>query len=67
MDNENTSITEDITSVRAMSIEFDWKSIIKEIGLLKTIWGYDIFLNGVPFLKTLVLLNIIVWIVLIGK
>ena len=26
------------------------------------IWGLDIFVNGVPFMKTLVALNILVWI-----
>ena len=46
-------------SVSAIVINFDFPSLIKEYGYLKAIWGYDIFLNGVPFLKTLVLLNIV--------
>ena len=27
------------------------------------IWGTDIFVNGVPFMKTLVAINILVWII----
>ena len=45
--------------IYAVSIDFDFPRQVKEYGYLKTIWGYDIFLNGVPFLKTLVLLNIV--------
>ena len=52
-------------SFKAIQITFDFKDIIREIGWMKTIWGYDIFLNKVPLLKSLVLANIIVWVFLI--
>jgi hypothetical protein len=45
-------------------IEWNFREVVDEFGILKTIWGYDIFLNGVPFLKSIVLANVIVWIIL---
>lgn len=32
---------------------------------LNLIYGWDIFFNGVPFLKTLILANILVWLIFI--
>ena len=52
---------------RAISIRFDFGSILSVRGWksrLNVVWGYDIFLNGVPLLKSLVLANVIVWVVL---
>ena len=49
---------------RAFYIKINWKGLIREIGWLKTLWGYDIFLGNVPFLKSLVLANVIVWLIL---
>ena len=61
---KNAELKFEPVSVRAFSINFDFKSIVKEYGWLRTIWGYDIFLNRVPFLKSLVMANVIVWVVM---
>ena len=31
---------------------------------LHFIWGFDIWLHNIPFLKSIILINIIVWIIL---
>ena len=61
---EDTELKYEVGTFRAILITFDFKSIIREIGWLKTIWGYDIFMNGVPLLKTLVLANVIAWVIM---
>jgi hypothetical protein len=40
------------------------KECCKQCGLLRVFWGLDIFINNVPFLKSIALGNIIVWIIL---
>ena len=54
----------DPVQFRAIQITFDFEPIIREIGWMKTIWGYDIFLNKVPLLKSLVLANVIMWLIM---
>ena len=39
-------------------------SILREFGLLKLIWGTDIWINNVPVLKCIIAANILVWILL---
>ena len=34
---------------------------VKEFGWLRYLWGRDLFLGPVPFCKTVVLVNLIVW------
>ncbi len=43
----------------------DFKKIINEFGILEALWGYDIFYGKIPFLKLLLLINILIWILLI--
>jgi hypothetical protein len=38
---------------------------IKQYGIWRVIWGTDIFINDVPFLKCIVLANILVWLAVI--
>jgi hypothetical protein len=51
----------------------DWKAIeikVESNGttpLYKALWGADIWINGVPVLKSLILANIIVWSILFTK
>ena len=62
---EDAELKYEVATFKAIVINFDFKSIIKECGWLKTIWGYDIFLNKVPLLKSLVMANVIVWALII--
>lgn len=36
----------------------------KEFGILKCIYAYDVFFNGVPFFKCLILANVVVWLIM---
>ena len=47
---------------RAVEIRVELRSMIKEFGLWQVFWGTDIFIGRIPFMKLLVLANIIVWI-----
>ena len=47
---------------RAVEISIGWRSMIEEFGLWQVFWGTDIFIGKLPFMKLLVLANIIVWI-----
>ena len=51
--------------ITAIRIDYDFQPMIAEYGWLKVIWGYDIFFNGVPVLKTLVLADIIALVVIL--
>lgn len=58
---------EGLCSIKALYIRFergkiDKMPLFKALGYL--LWGYDIFLNKVPFLKLVILCNIIVWLIL---
>jgi hypothetical protein len=35
------------------------REIIREIGLARFLWGYDIFIGRVPFLKSILLGNLL--------
>lgn len=48
------------TKWRAIDITVG-KGSIKCFGFWNVFWGTDIFFNGLPFMKLLVLANIIVW------
>lgn len=37
---------------------------VREHGWLDVLWGFDIFLGEIPFMKSLILANIIVWVIL---
>ena len=37
---------------------------IQKIGWLRFLWGADIWIEGLPVLKLLILANIIVWLIL---
>ena len=52
-------------SIKAIGIHFDFKPMLEEYGWLKVLWGYDIFMNGVPMMKSIMLANVITWIVLL--
>jgi len=41
-------------------------AVVKAHGWLKYLWGLDIFFGPIPFGKTLLLLNLIVWYLLKG-
>lgn len=45
---------------RAVEIQVEG-SALKEFGLWRIIWGTDIFINNVPFMKCLVVVNLLVW------
>ena len=73
MKSENKSVTgvhiqegqkESKPTWRAMEINFVGEDMIKMFGLWQLFWGTDIFINKVPFLKLLILANIIVWVML---
>src|SRR3990167_7523733 len=40
------------------------KAVIKEYGLLKALWGTDIFVLGIPLIKAMISANILVWFIL---
>jgi hypothetical protein len=44
---------------RAVDIHFPVK-----VGVIKMLWGADIFINNIPVLKTIVFCNVVVWIIL---
>jgi hypothetical protein len=37
---------------------------LKKCGLWNVFWGWDIFINNIPFLKGVIFINIIIWIIL---
>ena len=45
-------------------IQYNFKSAIKSFGLLKAIWGFDVFLNKWPLFKLFLLENIIMWVLM---
>lgn len=50
---------------RTISINIEGgMSLLREFGLLKIIWGTDIWINGFPILKLLIAANFVVWIIL---
>lgn len=49
---------------RLMEINVSFRDTVKEFGLWQAFWGHDIFFGNVPFLKSLVLANIIAWVLL---
>ena len=44
-------------------VEIDPLIILREYGLWQLFWGTDIFIGKLPFMKLLVLANIVVWVV----
>lgn len=49
---------------RAIDIQVkDFKEVCKQAGLLNTLYSIDIFICNVPVIKSIILLNIIVWII----
>ena len=50
---------------KAVHISFNLRDMIREFGLWQVFWGTDIFMGKIPFMKLLVLANIIVWVVMI--
>lgn len=50
--------------IRLIDCDFKLFSNIKFYGLLKCIYGYDLFFNNIPFLKCLLLANVIVWLIM---
>ena len=51
-------------SYRSIEIGLNLRDMIKEFGLWQVLWGTDIFIGKLPFMKLLILANIIVWVVL---
>ncbi len=39
-------------------------NIAKEFGIWRTIWGTDIFINGIPILKLIALANLVMWLIM---
>ena len=48
-------------AARAIQINYN-KEALKKFGILRLLWGADIFIHNVPVLKSFLLANIIVWI-----
>jgi hypothetical protein len=48
-------------------ISLKTKDAIKEYGFWNVLWGTDIFINDVPFMKTLIVINILVWLLFLIK
>lgn len=44
----------------------DWigmiKYALKEFGAWKTFWGTDIFIQGIPIIKWMIIANVLIWI-----
>ena len=40
------------------------KAVIKEYGLSKALWGTDIFVLGIPMIKTTIAINVLIWVIL---
>ena len=53
-----------MTSFKAVEIKFASDG---KIPWWKIIWGMDIFIQGVPMLKSIVISNIIIWVILFWK
>jgi hypothetical protein len=53
-------------SKKYRAVQFmEFKRLVEEFGFLEIVWGMDIFYGKVPFLKTLLLVNILVWILFV--
>lgn len=53
--------------VRWKAIEItlkDWRKIVKEVGLWEIIWGTDIFIQKIPVIKSMILANLLMWVLL---
>ena len=46
-------------------ITIDFADLIRKYGFWKVFWNVDIFINSVPFLKTLVGVNVVVWLLMV--
>lgn len=46
----------------------DWfgmiKYALKEFGIWKTFWGTDVFVQGIPLIKAMIVANVLIWILL---
>ena len=49
---------------KALYIGGDFKPLIRKYGLLNMIWGWDIFFYRIPFMKSLITVNILIWIIM---
>jgi hypothetical protein len=41
--------------------------VIKQWGIWRVLWGTDVFINGIPIFKLLILANILIWLILFGR
>jgi len=41
------------------------KRLVYEIGLLRVIWWADIWINGIPILKSLIAINMLAWLLMV--
>ena len=61
------STTEPTTLLRINSagkfraVEFNWSKTVEEFGLLHVLWGLDIWYGNIPLCKTILLINILIW------
>jgi hypothetical protein len=60
MKNEKIIISK---TYRAIDIYMTY-SAIEEWGLWRVLWGTDVFINNIPVLKSMVLVNFVVWLVM---
>ena len=43
------------------AVEFNWSKTVENFGLLHVLWGLDIWYGHLPLCKTILLINIIIW------
>ena len=58
---DNNDVTPELSKWRAVDINVDLTGLSK----LKGLWGADIWINGWPVLKLLILANVVVWILML--
>jgi hypothetical protein len=48
---------------RMLSVDLD-KELVKNYGLWRIVWGCDVFVSGIPIIKTFTAVNIVITILL---
>lgn len=52
--------------VYIMKVDMDLRAMVRQFGFWKVVWGYDIWLGKIPFLKTLIFINALAATVIYG-
>lgn len=53
-----------VTKYRAFEIKLPYSEAVKALGFWRVFWGTDIFINNIPVLKFMSLVNFFVWLVM---